>query len=420
MEFYAKDSSVYVDQASGISRGHYILRDPQGNSFNFGFDDGKAHLLKDTSVISNEWRLFKVSTLLPVGSAPGLWGVESISISDRALNTKYYDFKEIIRFDLETADSSQLVNPIIEINGKYVNKKNVDKIGFTIKGEGCAGKLYRARFYSLMGGRSQVVEGTMYSDSIYVPELNLREVNDGILYATVFIMDSTRTLLGIGKTKYTKDTVLPKDYLLKTNYQNLGTANIDQFIVEVETVELNGEIELEIYKSDSAIQNQILSAPSKVLNAPFKITAASDTLRYKLSIDQMNFDISTPEIQNLSDGEITIKLIITDSVGNEGEPVYQTIIKKSSEILTELTENKFNLSISNTVLSDLQIQHDTHSAIEVIIYNLAGNLIHSQSMEADQCSINLGHLSAGYYILKLHSLSNPQNHMEKIIRKVNP
>jgi len=39
--------------------------------------------------------------LLPVGSAPGTWGLSSISVKDKAGNQRQYDFVEIVHFDVE-------------------------------------------------------------------------------------------------------------------------------------------------------------------------------------------------------------------------------------------------------------------------------------------------------------------------------
>ena len=41
------------------------------------------------------------TVLLPVGSAPGIWGVAEITVWDRADNVKHHDFTEIVHFDVE-------------------------------------------------------------------------------------------------------------------------------------------------------------------------------------------------------------------------------------------------------------------------------------------------------------------------------
>ena len=39
--------------------------------------------------------------MLPVGSAPGRWGITELTLIDRAQNFKTYDFTEIVRFDVD-------------------------------------------------------------------------------------------------------------------------------------------------------------------------------------------------------------------------------------------------------------------------------------------------------------------------------
>jgi hypothetical protein len=147
MEFFAKDSSAYLGNEAGVKHGGYILRDPQGKQHGFSmqndFDKIKGnfyYLVADPDGKPGYWRKYKVSTLLPKGSSPGLWGVESMDLIDRANNTKRYSFVELVRFDIEEKDSSQKVNPIVEILGKKVNAKNVDSVSLSISCKTCAQK----------------------------------------------------------------------------------------------------------------------------------------------------------------------------------------------------------------------------------------------------------------------------------------
>ena len=39
--------------------------------------------------------------MLPVGSAPGTWGLSSMSTSDKIGNTQLHDFVEILHFDVD-------------------------------------------------------------------------------------------------------------------------------------------------------------------------------------------------------------------------------------------------------------------------------------------------------------------------------
>lgn len=364
MEFFVKDTSAYFTHEAGFNNGAYVLRDPQGKAFSFGTQQNfvrqfKKDILYDIEDIEGkpyEWRKYYVSTLLPKGSAPGIWGVESITLYDRAMNKKYYDFKEIVRFDLEEVDSSQKINPRVQILGKNVNAKNVENIGLSIACESCKDKRYRARIYSLMGGRSVVAEGIMSSDSVYIPSLNLKEVNDGILYATVYILDTSRVALGLGKAKYDKDTVIPKDYKLKTNYQNFGKANIDKFIIEIETREVKGESIIEVYPEVVQSNNIEGEKSYKFIN----LTVSSDRIIIKVANPGAALQIVENQIKNLPDGKYIIRYTVIDSVGNEGLPVYSSFIKDTVSPLISFTktgnssfEIYFDIEVTENTTSDL-------------------------------------------------------------------
>ncbi len=92
------------DNISGVTIASILLRDPQGieHFFDMHPDDGYLHGSKKfPSRDPTEWAPQTWTLLLPVGSAPGTWGVAEITLQDRANNVKHYDFTEIIHFDVE-------------------------------------------------------------------------------------------------------------------------------------------------------------------------------------------------------------------------------------------------------------------------------------------------------------------------------
>jgi hypothetical protein len=242
MWVWVKDTSDFPMNASGIKHGWYTLRDPQGkehtSSMQWGFGNRFfSEFLPDSSNFT--YKEFYFKTLLPVGSAPGLWGLSSITVQDHAMNKKYYSFNEIIRFDVDKSDLLQ-VTPYVEILGKRVNAKNVDSVSTIIGCKGCKDQFYRLRMYSSMGGTSVVFEGKMTADTITLRNLQLTGVNDGVLYASVFVMDVNSALIGTGRATYTKDTQIPKSQQLQTNLANFGKSNLDSLIVDIKSTEKNG------------------------------------------------------------------------------------------------------------------------------------------------------------------------------------
>ncbi len=364
MEFFAKDSSSYPGNEAGIQNGTYILRDPQGKQFSFGmqgdFDKIAGnfyYLLNDPSGTPGIWRKYKVSTLLPKGSSPGLWGVESISLSDRAQNFKFFNFVELVRFDIEEKDSAQKVNPIVEILGKKVNAKNVDSASISISCKSCVNKIYRTRIYSDMGGESVVYEGVMSKDSIVVSNIKLKGVKDGVLYATVFILDTSRVLLGIGKATYTKDVIAPSAAILKTNLSSFGNSNIDSLVFDIKVSELSGSYnvvlkQLSIVKANSINSNQGIIKSFSINNFATKV---GDSLLINGQMSGSTIKLTSLPISQFEDGIIEIATVFVDSVGNESAPVKTTIYKDTKAPIA---------SIKKSAITDLKANY----AIEINEY----------------------------------------------------
>jgi hypothetical protein len=381
MEFFAKDSSAYLGNEAGLKHGSYNLRDPQGKQFNFSmqndFDKIKPnffYLIADPEGKPGFWRKYKVSTLLPKGSAPGLWGVESIELIDRANNTKSTSFVELVRFDIEEKDSTQAVTPRVEILGKKVNSKNVDSVTMSIACNNCAQKNYRARIYSDMGGESVLYEGKMTADSIVVKNIKLSGVNDGVIYATVFILDTSKVLLGIGKAQYTKDVVAPKSSLLKTNLSNMGISNIDSLVYDIKVSELNCEYQLVLTQSTIAKISGMSDTRYVTYSTSKQSFAVGDSVILTGKITDSIFKIKNISLSSFADGLINIKILIKDSLGNETTPVINSIYKDTKNPILSIKRN--NSITSKTV------------------YTIEANEFVSNSLIKDSLTINVGRIDS--------------------------
>ncbi len=369
MWLWIKDESDFPGKASGFTHGSYTLRDPQGLEHNYSMQRDLGNLyyevIPDSSIYGFKRYYFK--TLLPVGSPPGLWGVSSITLFDKSRNRKYYNFVEIVRFDVEESQALQ-VTPYVEILGKKVNMYNVDSASVAIGCKSCKDQNYRLRMYSSMGGTSVVYEGIMTSDTIKISNLKLSGVNDGILYATVFILDSSKALIGTGRTTYTKDTKIPTSQKLQTNLSNFGTSNLDSLIINIESAELNGSYKLVLYQ-ETVNQSKVNSIVNNIddiklqMNTVTKLFGQGDSLILMGNYIDGNFNIDGASIRNMLDGIIKIKFYLYDSVGNEGSLIEKNIYKdtknpeialsKSSlnglKLLYELTVNEY---ISNKLIKE--------------------------------------------------------------------
>ena len=87
------------DNISGYDRSHIYLRDPQGimHFSGHGVDGHKIYFRGDPTV----YKTYHHRTLLPIGSAPGIWGLAEMTVMDKAQNALRADFTEIVRFEVE-------------------------------------------------------------------------------------------------------------------------------------------------------------------------------------------------------------------------------------------------------------------------------------------------------------------------------
>lgn len=87
------------DDISGYRIANLNLRDPQGINHNFwAYNDGTYSIFPASD--PTQWQTYSRTVILPIGSAPGTWGLSEMTIYDRANNFKGYDFTEIVHFDV--------------------------------------------------------------------------------------------------------------------------------------------------------------------------------------------------------------------------------------------------------------------------------------------------------------------------------
>ena len=88
------------DDISGYKLGYYTFRDPQGlTSGYYHYPERRSEIFPIAEDL--DWYEYTSTVILPAGSAPGTWGVVELTLRDRALNFKTYNFTEIISFQAE-------------------------------------------------------------------------------------------------------------------------------------------------------------------------------------------------------------------------------------------------------------------------------------------------------------------------------
>ncbi len=379
-----KDTSAYAQHAAGLMFGEFCLRDPQGLQHWYSMQINS--IVKADSSRLGIYLDYYVKVLLPVGSAPGTWGVQEIRIGDNADNRKNYDFTQLVRFDLDTSTVLR-IDPYVEILGKKVNAKNVDSVGVKLGCKNCKNQNYRVTIYSSMGGNSVVLQGAMTADTVSLYNLKLAGVNDGIIYATVFILDSTAAMIGTGRASYTKDVLLPKPANVLANLASLGKSNLDSLVIDMKVSELKGEYNIVVVQSTIAKPPAIYFEDNfvKTFGVNANNPSVGDTVIIAGQLADSLFKIKNLPLSQFQDGLITLMITFIDSVGNESTPVTSYFYKDTKDpvaTITKLSSSNFkavysiqsNEYLSNTLTSEnISLQKGTVDSLVKIsnsLYNL--------------------------------------------------
>jgi hypothetical protein len=77
----------------------YRLLDPQGLShFQYHYHPNFYTQFFDGDPTA--WAEYEIDVVLPVGSAPGTWGLQELDVQDKARNMRNYNFVETVQFQV--------------------------------------------------------------------------------------------------------------------------------------------------------------------------------------------------------------------------------------------------------------------------------------------------------------------------------
>ena len=310
-----RDLSDFPTHESGTKLVRYVLRDPLGieHSYSSWNDNMLLNYYSLKPDGNSEWKLINLDILLPKGSPPGKWGISSMQTIDRAGNFRNYSFVEIVRFDVIESDIKLDEALVAKITSKVVNSKNVSSISAEISCKPCQGNKYVYQVYSLLGGNVVRGEGVFTSNFISLDSINLSGVLDGIIKLTVQVTDNQNQLIATTTTDYTKDTVLPKGYYLKSNLQDNGSSNVDSIVFKVlaENVDINGAYKVN-FEQKSTTNKQV-----DIKNS----STSSSSISFEGVLAQSEIVLNNLNLSSLKDGILSSTIMITDPNGNDGLPL---------------------------------------------------------------------------------------------------
>ncbi len=367
-----RDLSDFPTHESGAKLIRYVLRDPLGveHSYSSWNDNMLLNYYSLKPDGNSEWKLINLDILLPKGSPPGKWGISSMQTTDRAGNFRNYSFVEIVRFDVIKSDIKLEEVLVAKITNKVVNTKNVSSISAEISCKPCQGNKYVYQVYSLLGGNVVRGEGVFASNFVALESINLTGVLDGIIKLTVQVTDNQNQLIATTTTDYTKDTVLPKGYYLKSNLQDTGSSNVDSIVFKVlaENVDLNGAYKV-LFEQKSTTNKQVNIKNSSNPNA---------NLTFEGAISQTEITLNNLNLSSLKDGILSSTIMITDPNGNNGIPLttyyYKldgklSVINKTTAVndFIEVDEGKVSTVLKNGTANLLENDFKLNTNLTPII-----------------------------------------------------
>ena len=207
INFYARDN------ISGLGLVSYKLIDPQGlfhgdwfyhrNVYGQYFDG-------DPTV----WEKYTIQTILPRGSAPGIWGLYDLELHDKALNSKTYNFVETCIFEPDDSDTDYILFAELEDNDSTLNLSfssdefNIEKYQYRIIHDDTGLEISDTVIVSAHSplrapGRDGCNEGN----------IDISALPDGKIVVIVIAMDSNNKPLTVKSTQVEKKTI--KEYVVR-------------------------------------------------------------------------------------------------------------------------------------------------------------------------------------------------------------
>ena len=313
----------------------------------------------------------------------------SADIRDKAGNIKRYSFVELVRFDIIESDVELDEALAAEILSDYVNASNVENISASISCSPCEGLNYIYTIYSLTGGAVVQGTGVFEADSINLNEINTSGVLDGNIMFTVQVTDTEDQLIATISTEYIKDTFYPASYYSSSNIQDDGTSNLDDIIIDVvvEEQDIGGSYDVTIENTSDSLDR------------------ISD-IYLEGSIDESSFNLEGIDFASLEDGYFTIELIVTDLVGNIGDPQITYYLKENGIIYfygtslgissNDLFQNEIKLYPNPT--QNIWYINASKIITSADIYDLQGRLVISMTPNSKTIQLRSQELSSGIYI----------------------
>ena len=219
INYYARDDK------SGYDIGDYTLLDQQGiGHFEWHYIPGRGTMFFDGD--PTVWKRYTINCVLPQGSAPGIWGLASLGLRDKAMNERTYNFVETLIFEPDdNLDDYILLSDIkdeeltlkmtkTEGNGYSYGYRIINEdTGEEISGEMTAQTTSKARLTR--------ASDSSVTDADYAAIIDLSKLSDGNCIAIVQVKDGDGKAVAVRNTRFVKGNATSIDKIDVGEYDKL-------------------------------------------------------------------------------------------------------------------------------------------------------------------------------------------------------
>lgn len=252
------------DDKSGLGRyTSYLLRDPQGVQHHFWAyhrNTYSTYFDGDPTV----WERYTFTTILPVGSAPGIWGLAEMNLGDKAGNNKTYNFVETIIFEPDDSQTDYVLFTDLDENSLLtlgVNSESLNGYGY--------------RYRVICDSTGQEINGNIHAEQKAAARIkaangddliDLSEWPDGKVIVIVQVLDEegnvtavrSKTLIKTSETRKTAELACQKAMEVYQNYlpyyEGDGMAFYQHAIEEQAS---NDSVTMQIFTEIEQLENKI-------------------------------------------------------------------------------------------------------------------------------------------------------------------
>lgn len=184
INYYARDDK------SGLGTVGYSLKDPQGllhGEYHYHRNSHSLYFDGDPTV----WERYTIKCILPKGSAPGIWGLAEMSLSDKAWNERTYNFVETLIFEPDDSQTDYVLFSELDEQGMLslsLSSEVFSGYGFTYR------IIHEESGLELDGAVSPVAKR-----SAYVPgaQVDVSSLPDGKLVVIVLVEDAAGEVVAV-------------------------------------------------------------------------------------------------------------------------------------------------------------------------------------------------------------------------------